>query len=217
MKQRSAALQRDKDARRHILVVDDDRLVLATLAEGLRLAGYRVTGATSGDGALLIAKNEGPDLALLYVRVSGMDGIELSRRLRDQAGVPSLYISADRDQHMVKRAAEEGALGYLVKPVEIEQIVPSIEVALARAGEVRNLRKTEEQLNTALASSREISMAVGLLMMHDRLSCDQAFELLRGRARSQRRTVRELAIDLLNSAENLNALSMMRSRHPTDV
>lgn len=206
-------MQRDTVARHNnnILVVDDDRLVLSTLAEGLRLAGYRVTAATSGDDALLIAMNEAPDLALLDVRVSGMDGIELSRQLRDQAGVPSLYLSADRDQDMVKRAAEEGALGYLVKPVEIEQIVPSIEVALARAGEVRNLRKTAEQLNTALASSREISMAVGLLMMHDRLSCDQAFELLRGRARSQRQTVRELAVELLNSAENLNALCMMRS------
>jgi AmiR/NasT family two-component response regulator len=203
-------LQRDTDARRHILVVDDDQPVLATLAEGLRRAGYRATGATSGDDALLIAKNEGPDLALLDVRVSGMDGIELSKQLRDKAGVPSLYLSADRDQDMVKRATEEGALGYLVKPVEIEQIVPSIEVALARAGEVRDLRKTAEQLNTALAGAREISMAVGLLMMHDRLSCDQAFELLRGRARSQRRTVRELAAELLNSAENLNALSTMR-------
>jgi AmiR/NasT family two-component response regulator len=204
-------VQRDTDARRNILVVDDDRLGLATLSEGLRLAGYRVAGAASAYDALLIAKNEGPDLALLHVRVSGMDGIELSRQLRDQAGVRSLYLSTDRNQDMVKRAAAEGALGYLVKPVEIEQIVPSIEIALARAREIRDLRKIEEQLNTALAGSREISMAVGLLMMHDHLGCDQAFEFLRGHARSQRRTVRELALELLKSAETLNVFRRMPS------
>ena len=198
------AARTEKAAQRHILVVDDDRLVLAALAEGLRTAGYRVTSVASGEDALGITDT--PDLALLDVRMPGMSGIELGRKLREQGGVPFLFLSAYGDQEIVKQAAEEGALGYLVKPLDIQQIVPSIEAALARAMEIRQLRDKEAQLSVALAGSREISMVVGLLMQRDRIDRAQAFELLRSSARSKRRPIAELAGELLKAAENLNAV-----------
>jgi len=203
------ALPRKKEAQRHILVVDDDRLVLAALAEGLRTAGYRVTGSASGEDALGLVAHDVPDLALLDVRMSGMTGIELGGKLRE-LGIPFLFLSAYGDQEIVRQAAEEGALGYLVKPLDIQQIVPSIEAALARGGDLRKLRESEAQLNTALAGSREISMAVGLLMMRDRLNRKQAFDLLRDNARSQRRPVAEVAKELLNSAEALYTIRKLR-------
>jgi response regulator NasT len=186
----------------HLLVVDDDRLVLAALAEGLRGAGYRVTGAAGGQDALGAAGRDSPDLALIDVRMPGMSGLELGGKLRE-AGVPFLYLSAYGDEDVVEQAVSEGALGYLVKPLDIQQIVPSIEAALTCAAQFRRLRETEAQLNTALAGSREISMAVGLLMMRDRLNRDQAFEVLRAHARSQRRQVADVAKELLVSAEKL--------------
>jgi len=203
------ALPRKKEAQQHILVVDDDRLVLAALAEGLRGAGYRVTGTASGKDALGLVAHDVPDLALLDVRMSGMTGIELGGKLRE-LGIPFLFLSAYGDQEIVRQAAEEGALGYLVKPLDIQQIVPSIEAALARGGDLRKLRENEAQLNTALAGSREISMAVGLLMMRDRLDRKQAFGLLRANARSQRRPIAELAKELLTSAENLYTLKELQ-------
>ena len=186
----------------HILVVDDDRLVLAALAEGLRGAGYRVTGAAGGPDALAAAGRDAPDLALIDVRMPGMSGIELGGKLRE-TGVPFLYLSAYGDEDVVRQAVSEGALGYLVKPLDIQQIVPSIEAALTCAAQFRKLRETEAQLSTALAGSREISMAVGLLMMRDRLNREQAFDVLRANARSQRRQVAEVARELLVSAEKL--------------
>jgi response regulator NasT len=141
--------------------------------------------------------------------MSGMTGIELGRKLREQ-GIPFLFLSAYGDQEIVRQAAEEGALGYLVKPLDIQQIVPSIEAALARGGDLRKLRENEAQLNNALAGSREISMAVGLLMMRDRLNRKQAFDLLRDNARSQRRPVAEVAKELLNSAEALYTIRKLR-------
>jgi two-component system, response regulator PdtaR len=132
-----------------------------------------------------------------------MDGIELGRKLREQRGVPFLYLSAYGERNIVRQAVEEGALGYLVKPLDIQQIVPSIEAALTRAGEIGKLRQSEEQLTTALAGNREISMAVGLLMMRDRMNRDQAFDTLRGNARAQRRPIGDVAKELLSSAENL--------------
>jgi response regulator NasT len=196
-------VQNERETQRHILVVDDDRLVLAALTEGLRAAGYRVTSAASGEVALGVAARDAPELALLDVRMPGMSGIELGRKLREQGGVPFLFLSAYGDQEIVKQAADGGALGYLVKPLDIQQIVPSIEAALARGGDIKKLRESEAQLNTALTGSREISMAVGLLMMRDRLNRKQAFGLLRANARSQRRPIAELAKELLTSAENL--------------
>jgi len=195
-----------KMAQRHILVMDDDRLALAELSEGLRGAGYRVTTAASGEVAVGVAGRDAPDLALLDVSMSGMSGIELGKKLREQ-GVPFLCLSAYGDQDIVQQAAEEGALGYLVKPLDIQQIVPSIEAALARGGDLRKLRESEAQLTTALAGSREISMVVGLLMQRDRLDRTKAFELLRSHARSQRRPVAEVAGELLSSAEKINKIN----------
>ena len=202
------AARNDVKAQRHILVVDDDRLVLAALTEGLRGAGYRVTGVTSGEDALTNAGREAPDLALLDVRMPGMSGIELGGKLREQA-IPFLFLSAYGDEEIVRQAADEGALGYLVKPLDIQQIVPSIEAALTRAAEIRKLRESEAQLNAALAGSREISMVVGLLMQRDRLDRTKAFELLRSHARSLRRPVAEVASELLTSAETLNLINKL--------
>jgi AmiR/NasT family two-component response regulator len=209
----TAAPRKEKQAQRHVLVVDDDRLVLAALAEGLRGAGYRVTGVASGEDALAAAGRDVPDLALLDVRMPGMSGIELGGRLRE-AGVPFLYLSAYGDREAVDNALEEGALGYLVKPLDIQQIVPSIEAALVRARDLRKLRETEAQLSSALSGTREISMAVGLLMMRDRINREDAFELLRANARAQRRTVAEIAKELLGSAEKLYTIKDLKGpRH----
>lgn len=195
----------------HILVVDDDRLVLASLARGLRSAGYRVSEASNGSDALDIAGKNDPDLALLDVRMPGMDGIELGRMLRARTGVPFLYLSAYGEPDMVKQGVEHGALGYLVKPLDVAQVLPEIEAALARAADIRKLRERENQLSTALAGSRETSTAVGLLMARNRLDREKAFELLRAHARAQRRPIADVAAELLNSIEKLNSISGLES------
>ena len=202
----------DAPGKAHILIVDDDRMVLAALSRGLRDAGYQVSEASNGEDAFVLAEKAKPDLALLDVRMPGMDGIELGRMLQQKTTVPFLYLSAYGQPDIVKQAVEHGALGYLVKPLDIPQIVPEIEAALSRAAELKKLRESEGQLSAALAGSREISMAVGLLMMRDRLDRAQAFELLRSHARSKRRPVAEVAKELLVSAENLNAVSQLKIR-----
>ena len=190
-----------KEAQRHILVIDNDWPQSAELSDGLRAAGYRVTDAASGEDALGIVVRDAPDLAVIDVRIPGVSGIALGGWLRKVAGVPFLCLSEYGDHEVVRQAADEGALGYLVKPLDIHQIVPSIEAALTRARDITKLRQSEEQLTTALAGSREVSMAVGLLIMRDRINREQAFEILRSNARSQRRPIAAVATDLLNSAE----------------
>ncbi len=199
-------------AARHLLVVDDDRLALASLARGLRQAGYRVSEASNGEDALRLAEKTAPDLALLDVCMPDRDGIELGRLLQERSSVPFLCLSAYSQPDIVVRAVQHGALGYLVKPLDIAQILPSVETALARASEIRKLREKEAQLTVALAGSREISMAVGVLMTRERLDRRQAFELLRSHARSQRRPLEEIAGELLRSSENLNNVSKLKPK-----
>jgi response regulator NasT len=196
---------------RHILVVDDDRLVLASLTRGLREAGYEVSEASNGDEAFELARGRNPDLALLDVRMPGMSGIELGRLLREHTGVPFLYLSAYGQADIVQHATEHGALGFLVKPLDVPQILPSIEAALARAADIRKLRDSEAQLNQALAGTRDISTAVGVLMERAHLDQKEAFEALRNHARAQRRKVQDVAKDVISSVETINRVLGVKS------
>lgn len=190
---------------RSLLLVDDDRLVLATIANGLADAGYSVGTAESADEAeATLASGVRPDLIILDVRMPGRSGLELAKRLRSLDHIPFMLLTAYSDQEIVEQAAECGALGYLVKPVDIPQLVPAIEAAMSRAAELQGLRETRQQLQMALDAEREINIAVGITMMHYRLGRSAAFELLRKIARSQRRKLAEIAAEIVKASEMLN-------------
>lgn len=189
---------------RKVLLVDDERLVLSTLGKGLEQAGYAVQACASVEEARRVMALARPDIAVLDIRMPGISGLDLASELNRERGIPFIFLTAYSETDMVRQAAENGALGYLVKPVDISQLVPAIEAALARAADLTRLRNIEQQLQTALNESREISMAVGLLMERRRLNRQQAFETLRTTARSQRRKIAEVAEEVLAAAELLN-------------
>jgi CheY-like chemotaxis protein len=117
-------------AKGKILVVDDDRLVLATLTHGLASAGYEVIDADNGDDAILLARQHRPDLALLDIRMEGMSGFDVAAYLRESLQTPFMFLSAFSDEATVAQVKALGAVAYLVKPLDIGQIVPSVEAAL---------------------------------------------------------------------------------------
>ena len=178
-----------------ILVADDDRVVLLTLSEGLREAGFDVIEARDGVQALALCQSQAPELALLDIRMPGLDGLELARRLRDETKVPFLFFSAYGDEAFVKRAVEIGALGYLIKPLVVTAIVPAIRTALARSRDISGLQG-------ALESNRTIATAVGMLMRTEGLDQLAAFERLRQRARTQRRKLEDLAMNMVESPQD---------------
>jgi response regulator NasT len=118
-----------------ILVCDDDRLVLATLVHGLKAAGFNVLEADNGDDAILLARERRPDLALLDMRMNGKTGLDVAAYLRDHVGTPFMFLSAFNDERIVRQAVEFGALAYLVKPLDVRQIVPAVEAALERGAQ----------------------------------------------------------------------------------
>jgi two-component system, response regulator PdtaR len=189
-----------------LLLVDDDRLVLVTLAQGLSDKGYKVYTAESVDDAeVLLSSGERPDLAIIDVNMPGKNGLYLAERLLSFDHIPFIFLSAYSDQSFVERATEYGALGYLIKPIDSPQLVPTIEAALARSKELRHLKKSESDLQAALDNERLISVAIGITMMQYRLERKAAFELLRNAARSQRRKLAEIATDAVAAVEKLHS------------
>ena len=115
------------NAKGKILVVDDDRLVLATVTHGLAQAGYEVIDADNGDDAILLAREHKPELALLDIRMEGKSGFDVAEYLRDACQIPFIFLSAFADAHTVAQVAALGAVGYMVKPLDVGQIVPTVD------------------------------------------------------------------------------------------
>jgi AmiR/NasT family two-component response regulator len=193
-------------AKRLILLVDDDTLLLQFLAEVLGHAGYETVAAASAAEAIRQVEAREPDLALLDITMPGMSGLELARHLHEHTSVPFMFLSASADGEVGKQAASYGAVGFVVKPVDAARLMPAFEAGLARADEIRQLRRTEANLNAALAAGRETSLAVGLLMGRFQADRNTAFEVLRDHARSSRRKINEVADQLLAAEEVLNSL-----------
>jgi response regulator NasT len=189
-----------KDMRK-ILVVDDDLLVLATLSLGLNQAGYQVLQADSGELAIRICAKESFDLAILDMRMPGINGLDVAKTLREKDYAPFIFLSAFNDDELVREAAAAGALGYLVKPLEISRIVPAVEIALVRHDELSKLEVMTANLAEAMAGNREIDIAIGLLM--ERYKSDRAsvFNAMRAYARSNRCKVVSVAQRLISGEQ----------------
>ncbi len=180
-----------------ILVVDDDLIVLATTTMGLQQVGYEVINADNGDCALQLCQQDKPDFALLDIRMPNMSGIEIAKELKARL-IPFIFLSAYSDEDMVKSAGEVGALGYLIKPIEILSMVSAIEVALMRADEQIKSEQVIENLTNALDKNREIDVSIGLLMGCYQINRVVAYELLRTYARSHGLKLAEVAKALVS-------------------
>jgi response regulator NasT len=182
-----------------ILVVDDDRLVLATVAHGLAQAGYEVIDADNGDDAILLARKHKPELALLDIRMEGKSGFDVAEYLRDACHVPFIFLSAFADADTVAQVAALGAVAYMVKPLDVGQIVPTVEAAFERLRAQR-----EPQPAQAVPQAADVvSLAAGVLMHRYSLSRTEALARLRRIADAANVPLAEQAERLVRAVEEL--------------
>jgi DNA-binding response OmpR family regulator len=187
-----------------ILVVDDDRLVLATVTHGLVQAGYDVIDADNGDDAILLARAHKPDLALLDIRMEGKSGFDVAAYLREYCQIPFMFLSAFNDEQTVEQVKALGAVAYLVKPLDIGQIVPTVEAAFARLqGEAAQAVPKGSASNDPLADP--VAIAVGVLMHRYSLVRAEALDRLRRLATSEGRSLQAQAERLVEAVELLSA------------
>lgn len=192
-----------------VMVVDDDRLVLLTLAHGLRQAGYRVLEADNGDEAILMARAQRPALALLDIRMQGLSGFDVAQHLKDYAHIPFMFISAYDDEDIRRQARELGALACLSKPVDLTDLLERVRRALrdwapsspdrASADRVQAVTTASSTLDLAADA---VGMAVGLLMQRYSLDRVAAVRRLNDMAVAQEVGVPAVARQLLDAHES---------------
>jgi DNA-binding response OmpR family regulator len=185
-----------------VMVVDDDRLVLATLVAGLKQAGLEVIETDNGDDAILLARKHKPKLAILDMRMQGKSGMDVARYLAANTDTGFMFLSAFGDSDIVDEAMKMGALGYLVKPVDVRQIVPAVRAALSRSGD----EKATQTSKPSSESGRDELVAIGILMERLRLDYERALEALRAQAKTEDKQVSELAAHMVDAANRLNSI-----------
>jgi response regulator NasT len=181
-----------------IVIAEDEGLVAAGLKSQVEALGHQVVGlARDGQEAVEMTERLSPDLLLMDVRMPRLDGIQAARRLRETLPTPIVFITAHSDLELATEAGKVGALGYLLKPVNGEQLRPAIQVAVSRFEEIAVLRRAVLDLKEDIEARKQVERAKGILMKRLRLDEGEAFSLLQRRSRNTRKPMAEVASHII--------------------
>ena len=179
--------------RRRVLIAEDEALIRLDLAEMLVEEGYDVVG----EAAIRLASEHRPDLVILDIKMPGMDGLTAAERIISEGLGAVLILTAFSQKDLVERAAQAGAMGYLVKPFQKSDLMPAIDVALARHAELAAVKAEAADASEQLEARKVIDRAKGHLMDSQGLSEGDAFRHIQKRAMDERRSMREVAQEII--------------------
>jgi AmiR/NasT family two-component response regulator len=188
------------DASPKVLIAEDEAIIRLDLKEMLEEEGFNVVGeASDGESAIRLARERGPDLVIMDIKMPGLDGLTAAERVVSEGLSAVLILTAFSQRDLVQRAAKAGAIGYLVKPFQKSDLVPAIEVALARHAELQAVKKETIDLTEQLETRKIVDRAKGRLMDRDGLSEAQAFRAIQKQAMDQRRSMKAVAEEILGA------------------
>lgn len=181
-----------------IVVAEDEALIRLDLVETLTDEGYDVVADTGrGDEAVTLVETLEPDVALLDIKMPGLDGIEVTRQVAAGRHAAVVILSAFSQRDLIEQAMDAGAMAYLVKPYQRTDLVPAVEVARARFREFRALEGQVDDLAERLEVRKLVDRAKGKLIDEHGLSEADAFSFVQRTAMSQRRTMAQVAADVI--------------------
>lgn len=177
-----------------ILIAEDNELVSLTLEEQLSNLGYTVVGvARTGAEAVRLTRQLRPDLVIMDMQLPEMDGDAAAAQINKHHPTPVVMLTAYSDSDHIRRAEASGALAYLVKPVNPEELPPTIDVAIARFRELQQLRARVDDLQDEIESRKLVERAAGILMARRKINREQALALMKQWASERQKKVKDIA------------------------
>jgi response regulator NasT len=185
-----------------VLIAEDEALIRMDLAEMLREEGYEVVGeAGDGQEAVELAESLRPDLVIMDVKMPRRDGIDAAAEIASKRIAPILILTAFSQRDLVEKARDAGAMAYLVKPFSITDLIPAIELAVSRFGEMAALESEVATLSDRLETRKLVERAKGLLQSKQKMSEPEAFKWIQRAAMDRRTTMRRVAEVVLETLD----------------
>ena len=189
-----------------LLLVDANPISRDSLKQLLMNAGHKVNVSNSVDEALNLSNSEKPDLVILDIHLPDLAGIDLASELLD-AGIPFIFLCHPGEIIKTGLVHLPGSQDNLEKSHNYTNQLSAINAALAWAREFQRLKDTEARYTRAIETGRVVDVVVGILMERHHLERERAFEMLRNKARSERKKLRDLAQEILDAISKVNQLS----------
>ncbi|MEJ5250595.1 MAG: response regulator [Chthonomonadetes bacterium] len=177
-----------------VLIADDEPIIRLDLKNMLESLGYEVV-AEAGDGvsAVEAARTLKPDVAILDIKMPGMDGIDAANILNSEKIAPVVLLTAFSDMDLINRAKEAGVFAYLVKPFRENDLRPAIEIAISRYKEFLALEEEVNELEDKLETRKLVERAKGILMDQYGLKEQEAFRRIQVQSMNTRKSMKEIA------------------------
>lgn len=184
-----------------VVIAEDEAIIRLDLKETLEEEGYEVVGETGrGDKAVELVREHRPDIAILDIKMPGMDGLEAARHITKDRICGVLVLTAFSQREVIEEARDAGALAYLVKPFQKSDLIPAIEVAIGRFRELQALNGEVEVLGEQLEARKSIDRAKGVLIDSHGMSESDAYGFIQRGAMNHRTTMKAVA-DMVVSGE----------------
>ncbi|MEY2566574.1 MAG: two-component system, response regulator PdtaR [Actinomycetota bacterium] len=182
-----------------VVIAEDEAIIRLDLKEILEEEGYEVVGETGrGDEAVDLVRQHDPDLAILDIRMPGMDGLSAAREIAGNRRSAVLILTAYSQRNLIEEARDAGALAYLIKPFQRSELIPAIEVALGRFREMKSLESEVKGLEEQLETRKVVDRAKGMLMDQHGLSENDAFSFIQKTAMQQRVKTKVIAQQIID-------------------
>ncbi|KGX84501.1 ANTAR domain-containing response regulator [Pontibacillus litoralis] len=180
---------------KRIVIADDEPITRMDIRELLQESGYEVVAeASDGFEAIDACKLHNPDLVIMDIRMPVLDGLKACKKItHDKLAGGILILSAFYDKEFIEKAKQVGVLGYQVKPLDEKSFIPTIEMCIAKAEEIKALEKEIQKTSQKLEDRKSIDIAKGLLIKEHDISEEEAYNMLRKMSMDRRCSIGEIA------------------------
>ena len=179
--------------KRRIVVVEDEALIRMDVVATLEEAGFEIIGQGSdGEEADALATDLEPDLVVMDIKMPKLDGISAAEKIAELK-IPVVLLTAFSQADLVSRAAEAGAMAYVTKPFKPADLLPAIQIALARHEELTSLEAEIADLSDRLETRKLMDRAKGLLMTKMKLTEPESFRWIQKASMDRRLSMAQVA------------------------